>query len=104
MGKLTTNPVPIDYAIIFLMMAGVCDMFDRREYTVLTNHSSGVIVQMEVGAMLVGKISNSEECRPGIAAVAGKTMKSVLISCAARLTPFDIQELRDITMYDVVEA
>jgi type IV secretion system protein VirD4 len=34
---------------------------------------------------------------------AGKTMKSVLISCAARLTPFDIQELRDITMYDELD-
>ena len=34
---------------------------------------------------------------------AGKTMKSVLISCAARLTPFDIQERRDITMYDELD-
>ena len=31
---------------------------------------------------------------------AGKTAKSILISCGARLAPFDIQELRDITMYD----
>ena len=31
---------------------------------------------------------------------AGKTSKSVLISCGARLAPFDIQEVRDITMYD----
>ena len=31
---------------------------------------------------------------------AGKTAKSVLISCGARLAPFDIQEVRDITMYD----
>lgn len=34
---------------------------------------------------------------------AGKTMKSVLISCAARLSPFDIQELRDITRYDELD-
>ena len=31
---------------------------------------------------------------------AGKTLKSILISCGARLAPFDIQELRNLTMYD----
>ena len=31
---------------------------------------------------------------------AGKTARSILISCGARLAPFDIQELRDLTMYD----
>ena len=31
---------------------------------------------------------------------AGKTLKSILVSCGARLAPFDIEELRDITMYD----
>ena len=31
---------------------------------------------------------------------AGKTAKSILISCGARLAPFDIQEVRDATMYD----
>ena len=31
---------------------------------------------------------------------AGKTLKSILISCAARLAPFDIDELREITSYD----
>ena len=31
---------------------------------------------------------------------AGKTLKSILISCGARLAPFDIRELRDITAYD----
>ena len=31
---------------------------------------------------------------------AGKTAKSILISCGARLAPFDIEEVRDITMYD----
>lgn len=31
---------------------------------------------------------------------AAKTLKSILISCGARLAPFDIQEVRDITMYD----
>ena len=31
---------------------------------------------------------------------AGKTAKSILISCGARLAPFDIQELRDLTSYD----
>ena len=34
---------------------------------------------------------------------AGKTAKSILISCGARLAPFDIQELREITMYDELE-
>ena len=34
---------------------------------------------------------------------AGKTMKSILISCGARLAPFDIAELRDITAYDELE-
>ena len=34
---------------------------------------------------------------------AGKTAKSVLISCAARLAPFDIKEIREITMYDELE-
>ena len=33
----------------------------------------------------------------------GKTAKSILISCGARLAPFDIQELRDLTMYDELE-
>ena len=31
---------------------------------------------------------------------AGKTAKSILISCGARLAPFDIQEVRDVTAYD----
>ena len=31
---------------------------------------------------------------------AGKTLKSILVSCGARLAPFDIQEVRDITAYD----
>ena len=31
---------------------------------------------------------------------AGKTARSILISCGARMAPFDIQEVRDATMYD----
>ena len=34
---------------------------------------------------------------------AGKTAKSILIPCGARLAPFDIQELRDLTMYDELQ-
>ncbi len=34
---------------------------------------------------------------------AGKTLKSILISCAARLAPFDIDELREIVMYDELQ-
>ena len=34
---------------------------------------------------------------------AGKTAKSINVSCGARLAPFDIQELREITMYDELE-
>ena len=34
---------------------------------------------------------------------AGETAKSILISCGARLAPFDIQELRDLTAYDELE-
>ena len=34
---------------------------------------------------------------------AGKTLKSILISCAARLAPFDIKELRDLMAYDELE-
>ena len=34
---------------------------------------------------------------------AGKTAKSILISCGARLAPFDIQELRELTAYDELE-
>ena len=34
---------------------------------------------------------------------AGKTSKSILISCGARLAPFDIQEVREITMYDELQ-
>lgn len=34
---------------------------------------------------------------------AGKTAKSILISCGARLAPFDIQEVRDITVYDELQ-
>lgn len=35
--------------------------------------------------------------------VAGKTAKSILVSCGARLAPFDIKELREITAYDELE-
>ena len=34
---------------------------------------------------------------------AGKTAKSILISCGARLAPFDIQEVRDVTIYDELQ-
>ena len=34
---------------------------------------------------------------------AGKTLKSILISCGARLAPFDIRELRDLMEYDELE-
>ena len=34
---------------------------------------------------------------------AGKTAKSILISCGARLAPFDIQELRELTAYDELQ-
>ncbi len=34
---------------------------------------------------------------------AGKTAKSILISCGARLAPFDIEELREVTAYDELE-
>ena len=34
---------------------------------------------------------------------AGKTAKSILVSCSARLAPFDIAELREITSYDELE-
>lgn len=34
---------------------------------------------------------------------AGKTAKSILISCGARLAPFDIKELRDLTEYDELQ-
>ena len=34
---------------------------------------------------------------------AGKTARSILISCGARMAPFDIQELRDLTMYDELQ-
>ncbi len=34
---------------------------------------------------------------------AGKTLKSILISCGARLAPFDIKELRDLMEYDELE-
>ena len=34
---------------------------------------------------------------------AGKTLKSILVSCGARLVPFDIEELREVTAYDELE-
>ena len=34
---------------------------------------------------------------------AGKTLKSILVSCGARLAPFDIAELRDLIAYDEME-
>ena len=34
---------------------------------------------------------------------AGKTAKSILVSCGARLAPFDIEELREVTAYDELE-
>ena len=34
---------------------------------------------------------------------AGKTLKSILVSCGARLAPFDIAELREVTAYDEME-
>ena len=33
----------------------------------------------------------------------GKTAKSILVSCGARLAPFDIEELREFTSYDELE-
>ena len=56
--------------------------------------------------------SQSEEREPAHFAVkqyrkfkmaAGKTLKSILISCGARLAPFDIKELRDLMEYDELE-
>ena len=56
--------------------------------------------------------SQLEEREPGHFAVkqyrkfkmaAGKTLKSILISCGARLAPFDIKELRDLMEYDELE-
>jgi len=44
---------------------------NSREYTVMKSHALGVIVQMEVGAMLVGKITNSKECHPKSIAIIG---------------------------------
>jgi len=35
--------------------------------------------------------------------VTGKTAKSILVSCGARLAPFDIAEIREITSYDELE-
>ena len=35
---------------------------------------------------------------------AGKTLKSILVSAGARLAPFDIQEVREITMYDELDT
>ena len=34
---------------------------------------------------------------------AGKTLKSILVSCGARLAPFDIEELREVTAYNELE-
>ena len=34
---------------------------------------------------------------------AGKTLKSILVSCGARMAPFDIAELREVTAYDEME-
>jgi type IV secretion system protein VirD4 len=34
---------------------------------------------------------------------AGKTAKSILVSCGARLAPFDLDQVREITMYDELE-
>ncbi len=45
---------------------------NSREYTVIADPSTGFVVQMEVGAMLVGKISNSGKCRPGNTALKGR--------------------------------
>lgn len=45
---------------------------NSREYTVLKTDSVGAVVQMEIGAMLVGKISNSSECRPGNTVIKGR--------------------------------
>ena len=44
---------------------------NSREYTVIEDPSKAVVIQMEVGAMLVGKISNSVKCRPGNTALIG---------------------------------
>lgn len=44
---------------------------NSREYTVIADQSIGALVQMEVGAMLVGKISNNQKCRAGNMAVVG---------------------------------
>jgi type IV secretion system protein VirD4 len=41
--------------------------------------------------------------KPNTSLRAGKTAKSILVSCGARLAPFDIKELREITAYDELE-
>lgn len=44
-----------------------------------------------------------EKCKKKFSSPPGKTAKSILISCGARLAPFDIAELREITAYDELE-
>ncbi len=45
---------------------------NSREYTLIQTQTSGLVTQMEVGAMLVGKISNSSECKPFHKVAAGE--------------------------------
>lgn len=62
----------------------------------LQMHSSYVVTDPKGG--LVNEVGNAK-----YKLAAGKTAKSILVSCGARLAPFDIKELRDLTAYDELE-
>lgn len=64
-------------------------------------HLGGVHSQVAIGIKESGVLRVQDGAQHGV--VAGKTAKSILISCGARLAPFDIKELRDLMSYDELE-
>lgn len=61
----------------------------------------GVLVAGALKLVFYYRSKNAKKFRQGVEY--GKTAKSILISCGARLAPFDIQELREIMSYDEME-
>ena len=61
------------------------------------------IEELELGVTTQLSIDDQIRNKTKLSYVSGKTAKSILISCGARLAPFDIQEVRDVTAYDELQ-
>ena len=95
----TTPSVQVDLspALTAELMERLGDRFDNLDVIVTSD-----IAQTTPQGAVMGDIHGFYDVNVEFV-VRGKTMKSVLISCGARLAPFDIAEIREITRYDELE-